>query len=195
MSFRDRGDNKNRGSGEREKLSWREIDARRDQSSHRSSGGRQRSRTQSGRAATGYNRYKSELEAMFNKGSISDTLKGRLGDKLKAITDDGDSSATRARLIREINNAPGPGERNTALKEFLKAGFELPNNLELLTNVIDYPDERVVKDALEKIEELLESQKMARRASFIERLRLLTQTADDEDTAAVATRLIEKLRG
>ncbi len=192
MAFRDLGDKKNQGPIEREKKSWREIDAMKDQSAHRSSK-EDRARPNSAKAAAGYNRYKSELEAMFNKGSISDNLKAKMGDKLKAITEEEGSSA-KAQLLRKINNSPGLKERNVALKEFLKAGFTLPDHLDLLTNVIDYHDEKVIREALEKIENLLESQEMSRKASFIERLKLLIQIADEDATITIATRLIEKLR-
>ena len=128
-------------TGKRNK-SWREIDARRGKSKYHS---RQDDPAQQRieRSAT-YTRYKQAADALFNGGELPEGL-------AKTFDPDGKRQAEKdARMkLREL---PDRKAWAAGVVEYLEKFPELPEDPYFLDSLLDHPRERVVDQALGKLE-------------------------------------------
>ncbi len=173
---------------DRERRSWREIDRMRDGTG----GGDKPKREPKGRA-TGYSRYKSELNRLFDMGKAS----GHVSHVMRKAKDtapgeEGDGGGGRAELVRRCRMAEDAGELVAAVDALLETG-PLPDDVELLLRVVDHPKEAVKLDALERIERLIRRKPLKRKAAFVQRLYGLEHEAEDRALRDVVNRLIEEL--
>ncbi|MBW2262370.1 MAG: hypothetical protein JRG91_10395 [Deltaproteobacteria bacterium] len=183
-----------RGDRDRyDRPSWKELDRRKDKRSGSGAGARS-SKLDERKVTTGYHRYKQDLNSLFDSGEASSMVKEVLK---KAPTQEGakkDSKGPpeRQKLLRQIREASSTGTLTRLLDEFL-ANWKLPDDIEILTQALDHPDEDVQRDALEKISSYLDGN-IPKHANLLRgRVRKLASRSDDEDVAALAKAVNRKL--
>ena len=189
--------------GAYDRPSWREIDRKKDGSSGKRRNRRERkdNREQS----TRYDRYKADLNRLFDQGLAGELLKKkgksnssdetRSGpDKKKQkskgvlrrksngrIPKNGKKSASRFKLIRAVIDAGASDTLIPAIDELVES-FGLPDDWDVLVRVLEHPDESLVGKAISRMIDLLSSMgKVSRKASLKERLRSIGQTASEID--------------
>ncbi len=153
-----------------------------------------RSRRDDERKGSGYSKYKSDLDRLFDLGMA----KGHVGHIMSkaqgpggAPGEEGDVSP-RAAAVRKCRLAESSADLFDAVDELLKLG-DLPDDMELLLRVCDHPAEDVAAEALERIERLTLRNPLKRKAAFLQRLYTLEQTATSAELRDVVNRLIEQL--
>ena len=174
--------------------SWKEIDRRKDKKSGSGAGARS-SKLDERKVTTGYHKYKQDLDSLFDSGEASKMVKevmkkspSEKGKKKK----DRKGPPKRQKLLRQIREAASSTAIEKLLDEFL-AEWELPDDIEILTQALDHPDEDVQRDALSKISSHLDGN-IPKRASLLRsRVRKLASRSDDEEVAALAKAVNRKL--
>lgn len=196
--------------------SWKEIDQRRDGSSRRG-----RSRTKEKKAikehSTRYDKYKADLNRLFDQGLAGELLKKASRDAPPAeeekpqaarkdakqspprrkgggrIPKDTTKATSRLKLIRAISDAPDAEGLRAAIDE-LVANFGLPDDWEVLVRVCEHTDEALISKAITRMLALLpQAKKVPRKASLKERLRTIGQTAADMELRKLAETLEDEL--
>ena len=167
-----------------EKKSWRDIDRKRDQSSHRREGGGGRQpRVESATAE-----YKRSLDAFFYRGVVPEHLK----DKLPPGTSEGPSE--RQLLIRAIKDAKTKRALEKSFDQLI-TDFGFPDDPELWLLALGHSQDATILQALTKIEEYLETgQVLPRKVRFIQPLKGLEFSSFDPRVQAKAVRLADQLR-
>lgn len=169
--------------------SWREIDKMRD-------GGRVRKKRDNqirdlSEHSTRYEKYKSDLNRLFDQGMASELVKKagkdrgpaaddtrkKRRDAIRQPTADAKASLSRLKLIRAVIEAGDPSALIAAVDE-LSQRFGLPDEWEVLIRVLEHPGETLQEQAIDRMSALLPvSAKVPRRATLKERLRAVAQVA------------------
>ncbi len=226
------------GNDERSKLSWRDIDKRRD-----GSGGGARNSSADMRPGSHeehrQKQYRAALEAAFAKGEL-----GKLADKLNisgpglgpqapaapspspapaasetsgevnpvteaAPADPGASPSPSANpvksggrkkvederlmLRRKLVEAAGRQEISRAAEKYL-ARYPLPDDHELLEQLLEHERESRIKEAMERIGELIERRQLPRRSrALCGKLRYIVETSPDTELQKIAQSLLDRL--
>ena len=172
-------------TGKRNK-SWREIDARRGKSKYHSlqdDPAQQRIE----RSAT-YTRYKQAADALFNGGELPEGL-------AKTFDPDGKRQAEKdARMkLREL---PDRKAWAAGVVEYLEKFPELPEDPYFLDSLLDHPRERVVDQALGKLEGMQTAGTLKTKLpkSLDQRLKSIELTSMDPELQQRAKSLREQLR-
>lgn len=153
------GDDRDRD--DREKLSWAEIDKRRDKarsSGSGSGGGHPRGRQARERAARESRDSLHEAEALFS------------GDP------GGEEGAALAKAVRDAHGSP---ELEEACRDYV-ASLGVPKQPELLTIFLDTGCTDLIVSALEALEELKQEGRLEVTRGLKTQLRLLAQEPDDD---------------
>lgn len=180
--------------------SWKEIDKRKDKSSHAGEGAKRR-RLDERKVTTGYHRYRQDLDTLFDKGESSKMVEevmrkapAEKGDKASAGKGASKGAPKRQKLLRAIREASRTSELTELLDLFL-ATWELPDDIEILTQALDHPDEDVQREALEKISTYLDGHIPERASLLRSRVRKLASRSDDEEVTSLAKVVNRKLPG
>ena len=97
------------------------------------------------------------------------------------------------KLIRSVIDAQDTATVVEALDE-LVGHFGLPDDWEVLIRALEHSDEALVLKAVGKMKELLPNTvKIPRRFTLKERLRTISQTAQDDELRQMANSLEERL--
>ncbi len=199
--------------GAYDRPSWREIDRRKDGSSGKRRNRRERNEKRE--HSTRYDRYKADLNRLFDQGLAGELLKktGRPGGSNENTTESDntkkksktkgvirrkgngripkgvDKSTSRFKLIREIIDSSSIDSLVPAIDELVK-NFGLPNDWDVLVRFLEHPDESLVSKAITRMIEILATkEKVSRKASLKERLRGIGQTATEMDLRQKAEEL------
>ncbi len=174
--------------GEKARKSWREIDASKDRSSHRKDE-RPRTGTRAGqRSAAAQQQYRSALEKLFDGGVATAGWSKVLPEMPKDPTTEG-----RQELLRALRTASGRAAIETAVAALLER-FAMPDDPDLLTQVLVHRDDAIVRQALEKLDALLPLRAAAGRAVLETRLRTLEEDQDrDTDVRQLAGQIRRKV--
>ena len=195
--------------------SWKEIDAAKE----RGGGKRKRNRREEEIKdhSTRYDKYKADLNRLFDQGMAGELLKkvGKSKDRPAGAADpagedkpkeagnrrknDGRLTANTAavanrfKLLRAAAEADDQAQLVAAIDELTKA-FGLPDDWEVLVRVLEHPNEELVAQAVAKMQNLLPgTARIPRRATLKERLRSISQTAADLSLRELAADLEEAL--
>lgn len=161
-----------RDSGDRPRLSWREIDQRRDRPRHASDEQRPRGPGAEKRARAATQRYLKEIDrAFFAPGGSRTPEERRLAD-----------------AVREAQGTPHLAE---ACRAYL-AALGPPQDAALLAAFLDARAPDVVRAALEALGERATSGALELTPGLRSQLRLLESEADDE-IAELAEEILERL--
>jgi hypothetical protein len=99
----------------------------------------------------------------------------------------------RQKRIAKLLAAEGRAEVTHAANRFLSAGFELPDEQEVLLKLLEHADDGCVRSALEALGRLLDREAPQRRAILEARLRRLEDDADDTGIRSLAGALRKRI--
>lgn len=198
--------------------SWKEIDRMRDKSGRRNK--REKKDHEIREHSTRYDKYKKDLNRLFDQGLAGELLKkqtpekpkepelpkssGKGNSKSKAavvtrkakegrIPKDTQAGASRLKLIRSVIDAEDSESLIKAVGE-LSERFGLPDDWEVLVRVLEHPDEKIVLQAVIKMKGLLpRTAKIPRRFTLRERLRSISQTATNGELRQLAAEMEESM--
>lgn len=159
---------------DRPKKSWREIDAARDRSMHgrddRPKGGARAAQ----RSSAAQKQYRSALDKLFDGGAVGEGWKKVLPEMPADTATDG-----RQEHLRAIRAATDRSTVEAAVARLLER-FPLPDDPDVLTQVLLCSDDGIAADALGRLDALLPLRAPAARQVLVTRLRRIE---DDEDRA------------
>jgi hypothetical protein len=198
--------------------SWKEIDRMRDKSGRRKK--REKKNHEIREHSTRYDKYKKDLNRLFDQGLAGELLKkpekpkepeppkssGKDKSKSKSkaavvtrkakegrIPKDTQAGTSRLKLIRSVIDAEDSTSLIGALDE-LNEKFGIPDDWEVLVRVLEHPDEKLVLLAVSKMKALLpKTAKIPRRFTLRERLRSIGQTAADGELRQLASEMEESM--
>jgi hypothetical protein len=198
--------------------SWKEIDRMKDKSGRRKK--REKKNHEIREHSTRYDKYKKDLNRLFDQGLAGELLKkpekpkeperpkpsgkGKSKSKSKAavvtrkakegrIPKDTQAVTSRLKLIRGVIDAEDTESLIKALDE-LNEKFGIPDDWEVLVRVLEHPDEKLVLQAVSKMKALLpKTAKIPRRFTLRERLRSISQTASDGELRQLAAEMEESM--
>lgn len=194
--------------------SWKEIDRVRDRT------GRRKKRENQDREirehSTRYDKYKKDLNRLFDQGLAGELLKkpekdqepsppqasGKAKSKAAVVTrkakegripKNSQAGTSRLKLIRRVIDADDTESLIKAVDE-LSVKFGLPDDWGVLVRVLEHPDEKLILQAVSRMKALLtKTAKIPRRFTLRERLRSIGQTASDGELRQLAAELEESL--
>jgi hypothetical protein len=201
--------------------SWKEIDRMRDKTGRRKKRENRDNREHEIREhSTRYDKYKQDLNRLFDQGLAGELLKkpdkekdqepslpkvaGKAKSKSKAavvtrkakegrIPKDSQASTSRLKLIRGVIDAEDSESLIRAVDE-LSEGFGLPDDWGVLVRVLEHPNEKIVLEAVTRMKVLLPNTvKIPRRFTLRERLRSISQTASDGELRQLAAEMEDRL--
>ena len=155
---------------ERERVSWREIDRRKDRSPYapkEAPKDRQRSR----QSEWVMKKYRKEADKLFM---------GKRGTK------------KHQKAHHDIDRYHGTDQFETAVKTYLDQ-YGLPEDWSTLSLLLDYSDSEKVLQALEGMKGLYESRTPTEKQGFKARLDILAMTASDSDLRDFAEEMLKDL--
>jgi len=198
--------------------SWKEIDRMRDRTGRRKK--REKKDHEVREHSTRYDKYKKDLNRLFDQGLAGELLKKQTTEKPKEpelpkasgkgkskpkaavvtrkakegrIPKDTTAGTSRLKLIRGVIDAEDSESLIKAVGE-LSERFGLPDDWEVLIRVLEHPDEKIVLQAVTKMKALLpRTAKIPRRFTLRERLRSISQTATDGDLRQLAAEMEESM--
>lgn len=142
-------------------------------------GGRKKSRGAQRSDKSGSAKYKRELDKLFSSGETPERFK----DLMKGIEpEEGTPEAERKEAIQALRDAEGFREFARAVNEYREAGWEFPDDENLLIKMLDHPDERVVRAALEHYLDLGGRRELERIPPLKNRLSTIRTMSDDPRT-------------
>ena len=168
--------------------------------------------------STRYDKYKQDLNRLFDQGLAGELLKkpakekdkvkepslpkaaGKGKSKAKAaattrkegrIPKTSKVSTSRLKQIRSVVDAEDSESLVKAVNE-LNERFGLPDDWEVLVRVLEHPDEKLVLQAVSRMKDLFpKTVKIPRRFTLRERLRSIGQTASDGELRQLASEMEE----
>jgi hypothetical protein len=158
---------------EREKLSWREIDQRRDGSRHVARTERPAARPGSPRAERLRRQALKEAHKVFE---------GKQG------------TPEHQKAVRELHRHFGTKKFLSLARQYLRE-YGQPRDWALLFLLLDLPDPEVVVSFLEKMAALFPSRTLREQQAFLSKLRTLSALAEEPDVRETAEELLPGLLG
>jgi hypothetical protein len=169
---------------ERPRKSWREIDKAKDRSAHRKE---ERPAFEGKRGGVRSQKtYRAALDRLFESGKISELV----GKETSA--DGAPAGGSRIRMLARIEKAV---DRETICKEvdaYLQE-HDLPDDIDILGKVLEHRDPALQRQAMERIDRLLEQGKPKRQRAMVAQLKLIRDTGYDEEGVQLAKKLLERL--
>jgi hypothetical protein len=101
----------------------------------------------------------------------------------------------RQKLLARVMQSQGRGAISRAVDEFLRAGFELPEEQEVHLQLLEHFDESRAMESLVIMARLLEVDPPIKRPVLDQRLRRLEEHADESSTRELAAKLRRTIRG
>ncbi len=160
---------------EREKLSWREIDQRRDGSRHVARGERPAARPGTSRA---------ERAERLRRQALKEAHKVFEGKQ---------GTPEHQKAVQELQRHFGTKKFQTLARKYLK-DYDQPRDWGLLFIMLDLPDEETVVSFLEAMAALFPSRTLREQQAFLSKLRTLAALADDPAVQETAEELLQQLR-
>jgi len=152
------------------KPEWREIDKKRDQSSHVSSDPADTA-AKSARKEWAQKMYLKEIDSLF---------KGKKATKEHAVA------------LEEIHKRSGTKKFNTAVRKYVKE-YGLPDDWSTLSLVLDYKDIKVVKSAIKALLEKIDDEPLSLKEGFKSKMNIIAMTAADDKLREAAEEALEEL--
>jgi hypothetical protein len=191
----------------RERRSWRDIDNARERGGQRSGPGTQRGSDEPSAAAS--RSYRAQLEKLFDKGEAAKLLGDRAARGAPSAGSGGSGGAgqspsggaagaagkegeSKLALMRAVKSAVGR-EAITAAVDALLARYPLPDDIEVLEQVLEHTDKKNVQAALQKLMKMLERVRPKRARTMLARLRTIEEISGDAELAQLAVKVRDKL--
>lgn len=174
------------GISGRRKKSWRELDAQRGKSKYHS---RQDDPNQQRiERSASYEKYKQAADSLFTGGELPQGL-------AETFDPEGKRKEQKAAFAK-LAQAPDRKAWASMVTEYLVKYPELPEDLYFLDSLLDHPKDRLVDQALAKLEALQTEGKLIKEKtprSLEQRLRTVEMTSIDDEVKARAKALRTKL--
>lgn len=170
------------------KRSWREIDRQKDRSYHR----REEAKLPFPDQKRSNKAYKAELERFFDSGVASQRIKTLMKETAKTNPIASQESGDRIACVRKVRSAETFDEFISAVDE-LRDKYGLPSDLEILSRVLEHPDQDTVRDALTILMDLVPRMSLLQLKSIEMRLDALEMSTEDPDTLDLLQDLREKI--
>lgn len=173
---------------DRSRKSWRDIDKQRDGSMHRKDDrglggpGGKRGGPRSQKS------YRAALDRLFESGKIADLVE----QKAPGETADDAGSESRLKKLARIKKATGRDEITKEVDAYLKES-ELPEDLEILGQVLEHRNPTRQLEAMEGIDRLLDRERPKRYRAMVGQLKMIRDMGDDREMVQLANRLIDRL--
>jgi hypothetical protein len=158
------------GDGEREKLSWREIDRRKDRSPYAPKEA-PRDQTRSRRSEWVMKKYRKEADKLFM---------GKKGTK------------KHQKAHSDLDRYHGTDQFETVVKAYLDQ-YGLPEDWSTLSLLLDYSDPQTVLQALTAMKDLYEARSPIEKQGFKAKVDILAMTASDSDLRDFAEEMLKTL--
>ena len=154
-------------------------------SDDKKSGKRPRQHRQSSRS------YKSDLEKLFESdGKVPD----RFQEVMKSLEpEEGSPEAERAAALEVLRQTEGFREFVKATNAYRRQGYELPEDENLLTRMLDHPRETVISEVLTGLIDLQRRGALKGSATLKARLKTVKTVRDDPSIHELADELSQKL--
>ncbi len=161
---------RNHGDGEREKLSWREIDRRKDRSPYAPKEA-PRDQTRSRRSEWVMKKYRKEADKLFM---------GKKGTK------------KHQKAHNDLDRYHGTDQFETVVKAYLDE-YGLPEDWSTLLLLLDYSVPQTVLQALTAMKDLYEARSPIEKQGFKAKVDILAMTASDSDLRDFAEEMLKTL--
>ena len=158
------------GDGEREKLSWREIDRRKDRSPYAPKE-TLRDQTRSRHSEWVMKKYRKEADKLFM---------GKKGTK------------KHQKAHNDLDRYHGTDQFETVVKAYLDQ-YGLPEDWSTLSLLLDYSDSQRVLQALTAMKDLYEARSPIEKQGFKAKVDILAMTASDSDLRDFAEEMLKTL--
>jgi hypothetical protein len=180
-----------RDDGDRPRRSWRDIDRKKDSSSHidQSDPYRKKGR-RGGRAEGGGAGYKSALDRFFDGGELPDRYQKLTSAKDKLASG---PKSPRQTALKKLRDAVGRSDVVAAVEELIKLDGELPRDADALLAALLHPDEDRQREAMTLLRELAQDRPLKRKDMLRQRLRQVADLAEESETAELAQQLIRSI--
>jgi hypothetical protein len=157
----------------REKMSWREIDRRKDRSPHAPKEQRepQAQRPKSRRSEWMMKQYRKEVDKLF------------MGKK---------GTQKHEKSLKEIGKNHGTDQFETVAKTYIDQ-YGLPDDWNTLSLLLDYPDSNKVTEVIGAMEKIFETRSPVEKRGFKAKLDILAMTTTNSDLRDAAEELIKLL--
>jgi hypothetical protein len=157
---------------EREKISWREIDRRKDRSSYAPKETHEHEqRPKSHRSEWMKKQYRKEADKLF------------LGKK---------GTKKHQKALSDIDRFQGTDQFDATVKDYLDQ-YGLPDEWSTLSLLLDYSDPKQVALVLAAMQTLYETRRPAEQQGFKAKVDILAMTAGDSDLRDAAEEILRKL--
>lgn len=161
---------RNHDESEREKISWREIDRRKDRSPYAPKE-TPKDRVKSRRSEWMMKKYRKEADKLFM---------GKKGTK------------KHQKAHHDIDRYHGTDQFETAVKNYLDQ-YGLPDDWSTLSLILDYSDSERVLQALAAMKDLYETRTLVEKQGFKAKVDILAMTASDSDLRDYAEEMLKTL--
>jgi hypothetical protein len=155
---------------EREKISWREIDRRKDRSPYAPKE-ESKPREKSLRADWRMKKYRKEVDKIFM---------GKKGTK------------KHQKAIEDLDRYHGTDQFNTAVKAYLDQ-YGLPEDWNTLSLLLDYSDDGKVVEAIAALRNLYDTRSLMEKQGFKAKVDILAMTASNGDLRDYAEEILKTL--
>lgn len=133
-------------------------------------------------------KYKKDLDQLFKSGS---EVPDRFKDIMSKVKDGADVDPARAEAIQGLRDAEDFRAFAKGVREYRKAGFELPDDEDMLVKMLDLPDERTVQAVLQHILDLERRRGFDRKRPVKNRIATIRAIAEDPKTEALLEKIAE----
>lgn len=161
---------RHRDQDEREKISWREIDRRKDRSPYAPKE-TSRDEVRSRRSEWVMKKYRKEADKLF------------MGKK---------ETKKHQKAHYDIDRYQGTDQFETAVKTYLDQ-YGLPEDWSTLSLLLDYSDSEKVLQVLAAMKDLYEARSLTEKQGFKAKVDILTMTARDSDLRDFAEEMLKTL--
>jgi hypothetical protein len=172
--------------GNRERPSWRDIDRRKDTSSHVDRTDPYKKNKRGQKADSSSKGYRSALDKLFDGGELPERYQGL--SKARSDLAKGDGSP-RQEALKRLRNAMDKSEVVAAVADYLEVDGELPREPDALLSVLQHPDETLVRKAISLLKEIVAERPFKRGELLRQRLRKVEDLAEEPETATLASEL------
>ncbi len=140
-------------------------------------------------------KYRAALEAMFAKKSepVAEPVAERAAKIVTVPVRDEPRREERDKRLAKLMAAEGRAAVTKTCEAYLRAGFALPEEQDVMLKVLDHDEDERVLHALATLSKLLDAEAPRRRAVLEARLRRLESDSDDAGVRALAQVVRTKL--
>ena len=136
--------------------------------------------------------YKSDLDKLFQSG-------GKVPERFKGMMDtlapeEGSPEAVRREALEEMRQADDLRTFAKAVNAYLRKGYDLPDDEELLGRMLDHPSERTVQKVLEHLLDFHRRQTLTGSASLKARLKTVKTVTDSPHIHELADKVQDAIR-